>query len=236
MRHLVLEDWSRKESWLHARDPRAKLMAAVALLLAIGTSPAGSPSRLAGYALLLLAGVIIADLPVRGVWLRACVVLPFAGVFGVLAWLAGEPGRAAAVGVKSYLSAWTLVLLAATTPLPALLRGLASFGVPRFLLIVIQLLYRYLFVIAEQAHHMRLAAASRGGGFRLRSRQGWRAGAGAVATLFARSHARAEAIHRAMLARGYRGEFPLASPPRFGLGDALLSLWASAAAAALRLA
>lgn len=236
MHHLVLDEWSRKTSWLHVRDARAKLAAAVALLLAIGTSPTSPASRFAAYALLLAAAVIIAGLPLLRVLLRAGVVLPFTAIFVMLAWLAGEPERAIGIIFRSYLSAWTLVLLAGTTPLPALLRGLESFRVPRFFLLVTQILYRYLFVISEQAQHMRLAAVARGGGFRLRRRLRWRAGAGAIATLFARGHARAEAIHRAMLARGYRGQFVLLSRPRFGLQDALLTLWAATAAAALRLA
>lgn len=236
MHHLVLDEWSRKASWFHSRDARAKLTAAVVLLLAIGTSPTSLPSRFAAHALLLAAAVIIAGLPLAGVLLRAGAVLPFAGIFGIFAWLAGEPERAVSVALKSYLSAWTLVLLAGTTPLPVLLRALESFRVPGFFLLVTHILYRYLFVISEQAQHMRLAAASRGGGYPLRWQLGWRAGAGAIATLFARSHARAEAIHRAMLARGYRGEFVLLSPLRFGPQDALLTLWAVAAASAIRLA
>jgi cobalt/nickel transport system permease protein len=233
--HLVLDEWSRKDSWIHARDPRAKLVAALAMVVAIGTSPGTPALRFGGYALLLGATAAAAGLPVAGTLLRACVVLPFSAVFGAMAWAAGQPERALAVLLKSFLSAWAMVLLTATTSPSAVLRAMESFRVPRFLLLVTHILYRYLFVISEQAQHMRFAAASRGGaGFRLR-RGGWRGAAGAIATLFARSHARAEAVHRAMLARGFRGDFVLLSPLRFRAADALFSAWAVTTAAALRM-
>ena len=55
-----------------------------------------------------------------------------------------------------------MLLVVSTTPLPVLLRGLEMTGAPRFLLMVAQFLYRYLFVISEEAQHMSKAAASRG--------------------------------------------------------------------------
>jgi cobalt/nickel transport system permease protein len=52
---------------------------------------------------------------------------------------------------------------------------------------------------------MRAAAASRGG-------LSFKAAAGALAVLFAKSYSRAEGIHRAMIARGFDGHFhPLAA-------------------------
>jgi cobalt/nickel transport system permease protein len=92
-------------------------------------------------------------------------------------------------------------------------------GIPRLLVLVAQFLYRYLFVLSEQAQHMRLAAACRDGGARARRRSGFRAASGALAVLFARSYQRAEGIHRAMQARGFRGRFALLHVPRFDARD-----------------
>ena len=83
---------------------------------------------------------------------------------------------------------------------------------------VAQFLYRYLFVIVEQAHRMRLAGLCRGG---LKRRSGgFRAAAGALGVLFARSYERAESIHRSMVSRGFQGHFQLLSNVRFGWADA----------------
>ena len=92
---------------------------------------------------------------------RAAVVLPFTLVFAIITILAGDLERAGLLLGKSYLSALAVLALVSTTPLPQLLRGLEMLGVPRFLLMVAQFLYRYLFVISEEAQHMRVAAASR---------------------------------------------------------------------------
>jgi cobalt/nickel transport system permease protein len=89
------------------------------------------------------------------------------------------------------------------------------------LVLVAQFLYRYLFVISEQAQHMRLAAASRQGIPGVHRRSRFRAAAGALAVLFARSYYRAEGIDRAMLARGFSGRFPLLTPLRLKVADGL---------------
>lgn len=228
MHHVVVERWSRGESPLHARDPRAKLGALIVFLIAVSTTPARSQLTFLGYAALLIAAIVIARLPVSALLRRAMLVLPFSATFALITWLAGDPTRALALGEKSFLSGLAALLLVATTPLPDLLRGLESFAVPRPLLLVVQFLYRYLFVISEQAQHMRLAARSRGSSFR--------ASAGSLGVLFARSWERADGIYRAMLARGFDGRFPSFTAPRFRAADAAFLFFAAIASIAIRLA
>ena len=115
--------------------------------------------------------------------------------------------------LKSYLSALAVLVLMGTTTLPELVRTLELIKVPPFLLTVVQFLYRYLFVVLDEASHMRSAAASRGG-------LTFRAAAGVLAVLFARSYSRAEGIHRAMMARGFDGRFRLLAVRRFSTADA----------------
>ena len=177
----------------------------------------------------LVTGSSSRGCPSAGAIARAAVVLPFSGVFALISWLAGDPARALELVLKSYLSALAVLLWVATTPLPALLLSLELLGVPVFLLTVIQFLYRYLFVIAGEAQHMRTAAAARGG-------LTFRAAAGALAVLFARSYSRAGQIHRAMLARGYTGQFVPLAPRRFTTTDALFTTLATAAPILLRVA
>jgi cobalt/nickel transport system permease protein len=93
---------------------------------------------------------------------------------------------------------------------------------------VAQFLYRYLFVISEQAQHMRKAASARGGSFRR--------AAGALAVLFARSYQQAGEIHHAMLARGFQGRFHPLDNPHFHKSDIVFLLLASAAPVAIRAA
>jgi cobalt/nickel transport system permease protein len=111
------------------------------------------------------------------------------------------------------------LLLVATTPLTGWTAALESWQAPRMLILVIQFVYRYLFVIAEQAQRMRWAALCRQG-----SRRGsslFSAAAGLLGVLFARSWQRADGIYHAMLARGFRGRFVPAAPAPFGTSDAV---------------
>lgn len=222
-----MERWSRSEGWLQHRDPRAKLVGTLALLVAISLTPPGWASGAAAFGA-LAAVTLAARLPLAGLLQRVMWVLPFTAVFAGVTALAGEPGRALGIAGKTILSAWVTLLLAATTPIESLLEGLRRLGAPRFLLTVVHFIWRYLFVIADQAHHMHLAAHARG------SHRVFHAAAGGVAVLFARSYGRAEAVYRSMLARGFEGTLPLRRPLRFTWKDAGLLAGSVAAAFGLR--
>ncbi len=235
MHHVVLEQWSRRASRVHALDPRAKLVVTLLLLIAIATSPALGGAQFAAYAGLLAAVVLAAGLPPGGVALRAGIVLPFAGALAVMNWLAGDVARSVAILLKSYLSVFAALVLVGTTPVARLFAGLERLGAPRSLVLVLQFLYRYLFVISEQAQHMRLAAQSRGALERAPRRTRLRAPASAVAVLFARSYRRAEAVYQAMLARGFAGHVEPVAPLRLAGKDLLAAGAASGAILAIRL-
>jgi len=238
LHHIVLERWSRGASALHARDPRAKIVPLLVFLTALATARRALPEFSAVLFLLLCAALLGARIPLLAALARAALVLPFAAVFAAVCWLSGDPARGVAVALKSYLSALAVLTLVATTPLPALLRGLEAMRVPLFLLTVAQFLYRYLFVISEEAQHMRKAAAARGAPVRPMASSGarFRAAAGALAVLFARSYGRARDVHRAMLARGFTGRLPTLYDLRFRPADAAFAALASLAPLAARLA
>jgi cobalt/nickel transport system permease protein len=234
---LVVENWSRGSSPLHVRDPRAKLGALLVFLIAVATTRPGNHRAFALYAALLLAAAIIGRLPVPALLARVALVLPFSAVFAAITWWAGDPARALALAEKSLLSGFAALLLIATTPFYDLMRALESLAVPRALILVTQFLYRYIFVISEQAQHMRLAAQCRQGqghGQRLSAR--FRAAGGALGVLFARSWERAGGIYRAMLARGFTGHFPRLALAKFRAADALFLLIAISASIGIRLA
>ena len=234
MHHVVFERWSRGASPLHTLDARAKLAALLVFLVAVSTTAPASQIAFAADALLLGAALGASRLPVAGILGRAALVLPFAATFALITWWSGEPMRALSLMEKSLLSGLAALLTMATTPLEQLMGALDSARTPRPLLLVIQFLYRYLFVISEQAQHMRLAARCRQGvGHRGGAR--FHAAAGAVGVLFARSWERADGIYRAMLARGFTGRFPELVPARFGGRDAAFLCGCAAVTLAVRL-
>ena len=150
-------------------------------------------------------------------------------------------GSAGILAAKSFLSILAALTLAASTPWTRLLDALASLHVPRSLVLVIQFLGRYLFVVTDQAGQMKLAAQSRQGTARRHvlarsGTRGFHAAAGAVGVLFARSWERADGIYRAMLARGFTGSYPAPPAVRFRARDAAFLGVSIAATLAVRLA
>jgi cobalt/nickel transport system permease protein len=207
-----------------------KVLALAAFLIVVATLNAHQQPALLACAVLLAIGLLSSGLPVGALLARAAVVLPFSAVFAIFSVLAGQPERAVELAEKSYLSACAVLLAAGTTPLTKLMGALESLYVPRFVVLVVQFIYRYLFVVSEQAQHMRLAAASRG------SKGGFRAAAGALAVLFARSQARAEAVYHAMAARGFTGRIPQLGLPRLHASDLAFLMVAAGAAVLIRIA
>jgi len=237
LRHVVLDRWSRGSSAVHRRDPRAKIVPLLLLLIALATANRAVPLFAFELVLVLAAGLWWARVPVLGALARAALVLPFAASFAAIAWLGGDPARGLSLALKSYVSALAVLFVVSTTPLPALLRGLEAMGAPRFLLEVTQFLYRYLFLVSEEAQRMADAAAARNASLRSWRGSGerFRASAGALAVLFERSYMRAANIHRAMLARGFEGRLPTLSPSRFNVADVVFAVLSSAIPLALRL-
>ena len=217
MHHLVVDRWARDSSPLHARHAQAKIAVLLAFLVAVSTTAATTQWAFAAYAALGLSAALFSRLPLVGLLRRAALVLPFSATFALLTWWSGDALRALALAEKSYLSGFAVLLLVATTPLTESIAALDAWHCPRALVLVIQFLYRYLFVIAEQAQRMRQAASCRRGQ-RGRSFE-FRAAAGALGVLFARSWQRADGIHQAMLARGFQGRFVIAAPAAFRAVD-----------------
>lgn len=209
MRFLTVDEWSLRDSLIHRRDARAKLLATVIMLVAIGR---GDPVI---TAIPVIAALAISFLPALPLLLRACVVLPFGATFAAAVILSGKPQTGLIFLLRSYLSAVCVLILIGTTPLPSILNALRWFQAPAMVTEVVQFVYRYLFLIGEQAQRMSMAARARG------AKRSFAAVAGSVGVLFARSYNRAEAVHRAMLARGYRGSLPSRST-ELGFPDLLL--------------
>jgi len=234
--HVVLDEWARRTSWFHQRDARIKILVLIVFLVSLAGAPHHEPQyRLWAYAILPLAGLWAGRLPLAGVIFRAASVLPVAAAVALGSLAAGDVSRACALVTKSFVSALAVLVAMGSTPMPQVVAGLESLGAPRFLLWVLQFLHRYLFVISEQAQHMRLAALSRGaaGGPRF-SHARMRAAAGAIAVLFARSHHRGESIYRAMISRGYSGKLHMGEPRKLNRGDYLLMVMGLTATMGLR--
>lgn len=230
---------------VHALDARAKVVAALVLVLGVVTTP---PLRLAEFLLccgLLVAVAVLARLPLRPLLARSAMVLPVAATIALLAPLQAAGGSWSGIGAahgwtvaggimsKAWLSACLMLLLAATTSTADLLAGLRRLHVPDVFVMLLSFIARYVSVLLDQLRSLRTALASRAP--TLRRRVLLPALGGIAGNLFVRSYERGERVHAAMLSRGYTGALPSARTGRFGPAEILLLTSAVLAAAALAL-
>jgi cobalt/nickel transport system permease protein len=238
MHHSQVDRLAAGQGPLHGLDPRVKTLATLGFVVAVALVPASAPARLGAFTLVLLATVLGARLPLGFLLRRLVWVLPFVALPALLLPFTAGGGHVAgfhaptvaglvAAGVivaKALLCAGATLVLAATTPMSALLQALRFLRVPATLVSVVGLLYRYLFVLVDEAERMQRARLQRGG----RSLGGARGAAALLGALFLRAHERATQVHRAMLARGLAGEARLASDLHLHAADLLFATLAAA--------
>jgi cobalt/nickel transport system permease protein len=203
MNHGYLDRFARGSSPLHRLSAETKM--AAALLLVVLTAFIGVPlwPVLAAEALVVVFLVAASGIPAGFFLKRLLLFEPLmigAAVVGFLSpggWL-----KSGVLLVRSNLAVSVMILLANTTPFSEILRVLRRLGVPALFLTVLSLMYRYLYLVIDQAERMERARRSRT--FSGRQAKSWRVWSGLVAMLFVRSTERAERIYAAMLARGWR--------------------------------
>lgn len=213
-------------SRLHRLDPRVKVVSTVLLILGILLTP---EHALPAYPLLwaLLGSLAeIGGLGALRVAKRASLALPFAlaaltlafttpgqPLFTVLGLPVSDAGllRFFIVSLKSWLAVQVTLLLTMSTAFTDLLWALSSLRLPRTLVMLIGLTYRYLFTLKEEAESLNRARLARSGamaGAKPGGRLLWRAqvAGGMIGSLFVRSYERSERVYLAMRARGYNGQ------------------------------
>ncbi len=225
----ILDPYRPRASLLHRADPRVKVVVAVASIVVTAALPLGAwPS----YVLLLaaiLALAVSARLGVGFTLTRGLIAAPFALAalplvfstpgaplgslrLGPLALDATVPGleRFLSVLAKSYLSVQFAILLTATTRFTELLAAVRALRVPRLLVAVFGLMWRYMFLFVHEVNRLRIARDARSADIGPKSggTLAWRARVtgGMVGNLFVRGYERSERVYQAMLARGYDGE------------------------------
>jgi cobalt/nickel transport system permease protein len=217
MRHNFIDRYAVLDSPLHGLEPRTKVVAFTALIIAVLCIPAGHGSLFIAYffAAAILMG--ISQVPLDYIVGRTLLILPFI----VLASLAVPWKGYMGVGflfVRAILCLLLLILLTNTTRFVELLRALRKLGCPQILAMNLSFLYRYLFVLTEEAMRMKQARDCR----RVKRApfvKELKVLSSMLGTLLIRSFERAERMHAAMLSRGYSGDFPVVSPKRFSWHD-----------------
>jgi len=234
------------DSPIHRLDPRVKLLVAAANIVAVVSFPRYEIAGLLPYFALPLFAMILGGIPPGLLLSRILVASPFALGVGVLnpvfdrtpvpvfgVWeLAGGWVSFASLLLRFLLTVGTGVILVATTSMPRVAGAMARLGFPRGFIMQLLVLYRYLFVLVEEALRLVRARNLRSFGGRGRGLSTYRH---LLAALFVRTTARAGRIHRAMLARGFDGELRTLAARRLRATDMAALLAGTGFAALFRL-
>jgi cobalt/nickel transport system permease protein len=226
-----LDDLSAQDSPLHRLDARAKVLTTLAVLVAMLSLGRYEVARLLPFAAYPLLLAILGEVPLGALLRRAAVALPFVlfvGIFnplldrevllhfGPLAVTGGMLSFASIV-LRSLLAVTTALALLAVTGFDPICRALGRLGMPSVFLVQLQFLYRYIFVLAEEAARMMQARALRAAPDCRPSLREYRS---LLGSLLLRTLDRAGRVHQAMLCRGFTGSMPDLRPgTRFGLPE-----------------
>jgi cobalt/nickel transport system permease protein len=206
---------------LHRARPQCKIAASLLFVLAVVATPREAVWAYGLYALLLAGLARAGRVPLPLLARRLVIEVPFL-LFAVLLPVVGQGERVEVLGlplareglwaawnilVKGTLGVTASLIVAATTPVPELLRGLERLRLPRAFTTVAGFMVRYADVIADELRRMRVARLSRG----YDPRWIWqaRAVAATAGALFIRSYERGERVYLAMVSRGYAGAMPV---------------------------
>jgi cobalt/nickel transport system permease protein len=217
MRHSFVDRYALLDSPLHILEARTKLLAFTALIVAVLCIPGDRSLLFVVYffASIILMGV--SQIPLTYIIGRAFVILPFIVLASLAAPWKDYPGLVI-LFARAILCLILLILLTNTTRFTELLRGLRKLGCPQILVMNLSFLYRYLFVLTEEALRMKQARDCRRVG-RAPLKEEFKILSSMLGTLLIRSFERAERMHSAMLSRGFAGEFHVMSPRQFTWRD-----------------
>lgn len=200
-------------------DPRCMLLVTLGYLAVLLSVPLENLSMLVWFAIYPIVASALCGIGFGSVLIKSCYVLPFIVCIGVfnpfidreIVFYIGNIGVSkgwvtfVSIILRGLFSMQAVIILISACGFNGMCRGLERMGVPVFLTVQLQFVYRYLSVILSEALDMRRARAARGYGRKSMPVRMWGT---FVGQLFLRTLARGERIHQAMLARGFSGRIP----------------------------
>ena len=222
MHHHFIDRFAMGDSPIHRLDARAKLVAVLAYSVVLISFDRYVVADLVPMAILPLALLWFANVPVRFALRRVVILSPFIlmlvlmspiydhdpheVIFGPWTYtIRGGWLTAADITIKFALGVLALTVMMCSTRFALLLDAMRHLGMPQVIVMQLGFLYRYIFVLIDEAMRVRRARDFRGVALAPVGRRLAAVG-GVIGTLFVRTLDRSQRIHLAMAARGYSGE------------------------------
>ncbi len=220
-----------EHSPVHRLAPEVKVLAVFLFVVGVAITPREALWAFAFDAVALGSVIRVARLRFRFVLVRLAAVVPFILFAVLIPFIAsGEQIQVLGISVsheglwamwniiaKATLGATASIVLAATTEIPEMLRGMTILKVPATLTAIAMFMVRYLVLVSNELGRMRVAMTARG----YDPRWLWQAKpiAASAGALFIRSYERGERVHAAMLSRGFTGTMPAINQRRATRGE-----------------
>lgn len=225
---------SYKDTFIHRLDPRSKLLVTIACILTVVSFPKYEISGLMPFFLFPVLIMALGDIPARFIMKKVLLVSPFAIFIGIfnpildtsvaydLFGLKVSGGWISffSIIIKFILAITSALLLIATTSFPGVCHGLQRIRVPEIFITQLLFLYRYIFVLVEEAMKIVRARDMRSFG-----KKGYdlKVFISLISVLFVRTIERAERIYQAMLSRGFDGSIHPFRRYQFSISDAVFT-------------
>lgn len=234
-----LDLMARGTSWVHQLDPRTKLITTLVFIVTVVSVDKYTIAQLIPFVLYPFALIALANLPTTYFLKKICLVAPFAVLIGlfnpffdseVLVYIGplGISGGWVSFGsimLRFSLTVGTALVLIGITSFSGLCLALEKLRVPKIFVVQLLFLYRYLFVLLDEASRMSRARTLRSLDS---SGPGLKTFGSMVGHLLLRATSRAERIHLAMLCRAFDGHIRLMSETTMGARDFFFILgWSS---------
>jgi cobalt/nickel transport system permease protein len=227
-----LDPYKNISSPIHELDARVKLVLSLAFILTTALIPSGVWPVYILLLAIIFSIVILSGLGFPYVLKRSSLALPFVlAALPVIFTIRGDPlasfslfnwrltmtlqgvERFISITLKSWISVQCAIMLASSTSFPDLLMAMRAIHIPRLLVAIFSLMWRYLFVLVDEALRLLRARLARSGdsgrkGVKTGGSVAWRGQVtgGMAGSLFLRAIERSDRIYDAMLSRGYDGE------------------------------
>lgn len=214
-----LDRLSYGNSFIHNIEPRAKVLVTLAFIITVVSFSKYEVGRLLPFFIFPVIFLTVGNIPLSFLLKRLLLVSPFAIFIGIFNPLFDRGialyffGIAVSKGFISFLSIMLrflltmsiLILLIATTSFSGICYALKRFRIPELFINQLLFLYRYIFVLVEEAMRMTRAKELRTFGKKGKEMRYYVA---LIGCLLIRTIERSERIYYAMLSRGFNGKMP----------------------------
>jgi len=215
---------------LHRLDPRAKVLVTLVFIISVVSFGKYEISAMVPFFLFPVIIVSLGDLPVSYIVKKIALLSPFALIVGIFnpvfdrqilvqmgpIGISGGWVSFASIFLRAVLTVGVALIMVGVTGFSEGCNALERMGLPKAFVVQLLFLYRYIFVLTDEG-----ARTARARELRTFGRKGMemKAFASLVGNLLLRTWERAERVYRAMLCRGFNGEFHVRRSYSFGLKE-----------------